>query len=118
MDLDFKNGPEDLSMKFFHCLALLPNLETLQIFSANDRGIILTELRRECAQFPSVRELGISEATVYFTGRCPNVESITARERLTLNGGEILGLYGNWNKLEKLKRLVGVQEDAVEWGKL
>ena len=113
VDLIVHLPPGDLVTTFFDCLALLPNLKTLDIFTPNRKGVF-SGLNQKSAQFHSIRGLGVTEATAELVWRCPNVESVTIR-------GEAGGtaLFGSRRKnLKKLKRVVGVHEGAFEPGKL
>jgi hypothetical protein len=102
--------------KFIDCLVRLPNLRTLEVFSATHVGPITKGLKRKCARFPGIRELGISNATVKFVGSCPNVESIIVTDTLTWDGAPVLNLYGR--TLGKLKRVMGIHESFVHHGEL
>lgn len=102
--------------KFIACLVLMPNLKTLEVFSTNHNELFLGGLKQKSARFPSVRELGISEATVKLVGNCPNVEGVTVRGILFSTGAALLGSHGK--ELGKLKRVVGVHEAAVKPGRL
>jgi hypothetical protein len=102
--------------KFIDCLVRLPNLRTLEVFSTSHLSPITKGLKRKSARFSSVRELAISNRTAKFIGCCPNVETVTAPDQLSLGGATVLSSYGKG--LEKLKRVVGVAEDSVRLGKL
>jgi hypothetical protein len=114
--LYFKPAPKDFMTKFVDCLIQLPNLRTLEVFGTDDVECIKKGLGRESAQFPGIRELGISDGTAKFVENCPNVETITALHQLSLAGATILGSHGN--KLRELKRAVGIAEDCVRLGEL
>lgn len=116
VDLNFMDSPKDLMTKFIDCLVRLPNLRTLEIFSTTHLGPITRGLKRKCAQFPSIRELGISNSTVKFVGSCPNVESIIVTDGLSWDGAPILSSYGKG--LGKLRRVVGINECYVRQGEL
>ena len=99
--------------KFLGCLALLPNLKTLDIFSVNSNEVLLG-LNRKSAKFRNIREFGVNWPAVGLVWRCPNVETITIRGRwkrpvLPKSCGE---------RLKKLKRVVVVSGDVIESGKL
>ena len=85
---------------FVDCLVQLPNLRTLEIFSTSHIGPITRGLKRKCARFPSIRELGISNMSAKFVGSCPNVESVTAAGGLCYDGATLLSSYGK--ELKKL----------------
>ena len=102
--------------KFIDCLVLLPNLKTLEVFITSRDGLPLEGLRQKSTRFPSIRELGINERTMEFVGRCPNVEGLTIRGRLSSGGIALLGSYRK--ELKKLKRIAGVRGCAVKPGKL
>ena len=116
VDLDFGSAPEDLMAKFIGSLVLLPNLKILEVFSASRNELFLGGLKQRSARFPSVRELGVSEATVKLAGNCPNVEGIIVRGILFSEGAALLGSHGT--ELRKLKRIAGVHEGAVGPGML
>lgn len=116
VDLRFMNAPKDLMTVFVDCLVRLPNLRTLEIFSTSHLDPITRGLKRKCARFPSIRELGISNATMKFVGSCPNVESVIVTDGLSGDGAPILSSYGK--ELGKLKRVVGVNECYVREGEL
>ena len=116
VDLNFCSAPEDLMTKFVDCLVRLSNLRTLEVFYASRTYSIRREPERECAQFPSVRELWISNWTVNFVESCPNVESIIALHGLAPESTEVLKSYGK--KLGKLGRLIGLDAFCVGWGEL
>jgi len=111
VDLNFTDSPKDLMTKFVDCLVRLPNLKTLEIFGTTHLGPITKGLKRKCARFPGISELGISNATVKFVGSCPNVETIIATDGLSWDGAPILSSYGK--TLEKLRRVVGINECYV-----
>ena len=115
-DLRFTRAPKDLMTKFVNCLVQLPNLRTLEILSSTHIGPITRALKRKCARFPNIRELGISNNSAKFVGSCPNVEAVTATGGLSLVGAKILSSYGKG--LERLKRVVGVEEGCVQLGRL
>ena len=130
VDLNFENASKDPMTKLVDCLVLLPNLRTLEVFSAIcartvervpwwqepcsrtiERG-----LWKEYAQFPSIRELRISDMTVMFIGSCRNVESIIVTDGLTRDSARALCSYRK--KLGKLKRVVGIYGCYVHQGEL
>lgn len=117
VDLKFRAAPKDLMTKFVDCLVRLPNLRTLEVFTASHIGPITRGLKRKCAQFTSVRELWISDKTVKFIGSCPNVESIIAPYGLSWDSNQVLCSYTGQG-LGKLKRLVGVNKCHVGQGEL
>ena len=116
VDLNFRNAPKDLMAKFVDCLVRLPNLRILEVFSATHTGPITKGLKRKCARFPSIRELGISNTTVKFVGSCPNVESIIIKDGLSWNGAPVLSSYGK--ELGKLRRIIGITDYYVRHGEL
>ena len=69
------------------------------------------ELRRECARFPNIRELWISNELVEFVGNCPNVESVTFVD--TPLYAEILHLRG-----KMLRHVAGIRKGHVQRGEL
>jgi hypothetical protein len=116
VDLYFKYAPKDLMTKFINCLIQLPNLRTLEVFSASHISPITKGLKRKSAKFTSVRELAISNRTAKFVGSCPNVETVMAPDRLSLDGAAVLSSYGM--VLKRLKRVVGIAENCVPLGEL
>ena len=100
--------------KFIDCLIQMPNLRTLEVFSASHISPITKGLKRKSARFPSIRALAISDRTAKFVGNCPNVETVTAPDRLGSDGAAILSSYGG--VLKNLKRIVGVAEYCVPLG--
>ena len=96
--------------KFVDCLVRLPNLRTLDIFSTSrvDLTPMKQELGRECVRFPSIRELWVCSLLVAFVGNCPNVESVTVTDGLSI---EVL--CSRREELKKLKRVAGVQKEYV-----
>ena len=114
VDLHIQQSTWDTMEKFVECLIQLPNLRTLEVFSAGDPYSITRELERKSARFPGVRELGISDGTAQFAGSCPNVETITALFEFSSKDARVLGFYGG--RLKKLKRVVGIPEDCVRLG--
>ena len=116
MDLNFESPPGDLPKKFVECLVLLPNLNTLEIFSTGHGELYLGGFRWGSIRFPGIRELEIDRMTMELVGRCPNVESVTVRRPFSSRGVAFLGSYGKG--LKKLKRVVGVHEGTIKSGKL
>jgi hypothetical protein len=116
VDLNFANAPKDLITTFVDCLARLPNLRTLEIFSTTHFGPITRGLKLKSARFPGIRELRISDATVKFVGSCPNVESVIVTDGFSRDGASILSSYGK--ELRKLERVIGVNECYVREGEL
>ena len=114
VDLCFQDAPKDLMTKFVDCLVQLPNLRTLEMFSASHIRPVTRGLKRKCAWFPSVRELTIGNSLVKFIKNCPNVESVTLSGAFDSGGAQILGSYGK--ELKKLKRVAGVHVDYVSLG--
>jgi len=114
-DLDFTGSPKDLMTKFVDCLARLPNLRTLDIFSASHIDPTTRGLKRKRARFPSVRELWIDRTLIKFLWSCPNVESITTTDGFSWESAEILSSRGK--ELKKLRRLVGVSTHNLLQGK-
>lgn len=102
--------------KFIDCLIQLPNLRTLEVFSASHITPITKGLKRKSARFSSVRELVITNRTAKFVGSCPGVETVMAPDQLSLNGAEILNSYST--VLKKLKRVIGIAESCVSLGEL
>ena len=116
VDLYFTRAPEDLMAKFIDCLALLPNLKTLEVFSTTRDGLPPGVFRQKSTWSHAIRELTIDGTTMELVGRCPNVESVTVRGTLFPEGATLLGSYGKG--LKKLRRIVEVHESAVKQGKL
>ena len=110
MDLNLwiKDGSNDLMAVFIDCLIRLPNLRTLEIFDVSHTTAIATALKRKRTQFPSIRELQVSEASAEFIGRCPNVESVTAPD-----GPSVKALCTHGKELKRSRRIVGVQKEYV-----
>ena len=81
VDLDFDSAPGDLMAKFVGSLVPLPNLKTLEAFSTDHNELFLGGLKQKSAWCPSVRKLGVNEATVKLVGNCPNVEGAEAHRR-------------------------------------
>lgn len=116
MDLYFKDAPKNFMTKFVDCLIQLPNLRTLEVFGTSDVEAMTKGLKRKSARFPGIRELGISDSTANLIGNCPNVETITALPRLSMEGATVLSSRGG--ELKKLKRAVGIDENRVQLGEL
>jgi hypothetical protein len=116
VDLRFTDAPKDLMTKFVDCLVRLPNLRTLEIFSASHISLVTRGLKRKCARFTSIRELWISNILAKFVGSCPNVESVIVTDGLSRDGAKTLSSYGK--ELKRLKRVVGVYSDQVWQGEL
>jgi hypothetical protein len=116
VDLYFKYAPKDLMSKFIDCLIQLPNLRTLEVFSTSHVSPITRGVKRKSARFPSIRELGISNRTAKFVRCCPNLETVTAPDRLNLEGAAVLSSHGR--ELNSLKRVVGIAEECVQSGEL
>ena len=116
MDLKPGSAPEDLMAKFIECLALLPNLKTLEVFSTVRAGVPPGGFGQKSTWSRAIRELTIDGTTMELVGRCPNVESVTVRRMLSSGGATLLGSYGKG--LKKLKRIVKVHVSAVKQGKL
>lgn len=106
--ISIKEAPKDLTTKFVDCLVRLPNLRVLEIFGASRNNTITNGLRRNNAQFPNIRELEVGELLAVFIGRCPNVESVTVTDGLSI---EVL--CSRREGLKKLKRVAGVQKEYV-----
>ena len=114
MDLQLKYAPKDLMSKFIDCLIRLPNLRTLEVFSASHISPITRGLIRKSARFHTVRELVITNRTAKFIGNCPNVETVMAPDLLNLDGAAILISYKM--VLKNLKRVIGIAEKCVSLG--
>ena len=69
----------DLPTKFFDYLVLLPNLRTLEVFSADDYRPPLGGPGHKSTQFPSIRELKVDKSAHEVIRKCPNVESVVVR---------------------------------------
>lgn len=102
--------------KFVDCLIQLVNLKTLEVFSADSGEFITRGLEQPSALFPGICELGISDSTAQFVGNCPNVETITALNQLSLESATILSSRGR--ELKKLERVVGIAECFVQLDEL
>lgn len=115
VDLFFTKTTTGFMEIFVDCLARLPNLRTLEVFSVNRTDLITKELGRERAQFSSIRELWVNGVSVLFVRSCPNVESvmITGSDPHDIR---TLCLYGCG--LERLKRVAGVPQKCVWQGEL
>ena len=103
-----KDTPKGLMTEFVDCLVRLPNLRTLEIFDVSNINTVSDALIRNRAQFPSIRELQVSEVLAEFIGRCPNVESVMAPD-----GPSVKVLCSHGKVLRRLKRVVGVHMDDV-----
>ena len=101
--------------KMVDCLANLPNLRSLEVFSTTHIGPVTKGLNRRCAQFPTIRELWIGDKLAKFVGSCPNVEIVTATGRLSRDI-DVLGSHGN--ELKWLKRVAGVHPESIWRGEL
>ena len=112
-DLWFANAREDLATVFVDCLVRLPNLRTLDILITSRVNIVnlLQELKRECARFPSIRELWMSNELAGLIGNCPNAESITFVRTLRDTG--IPHLRG-----KRLRRVARMCKAHVQHGEL
>jgi len=108
-DLWFANAREDLATVFVDCLVRLPNLRTLDIPIISRVNTVKQELKRECARFPTIRELWICNELVEFVGNCPNVESVTFVGTPRDDG--ILHLHG-----QRLRHVAGIRKDHVQRG--
>ena len=97
--------------KFVGSLVPLPNLKTLEVFSTDHNELFLGGLKQKSAWCPSVRKLGVNEATVKLAGNRPNVENVIVGGILFSAGAALLG--SQWKKLRGLKRIVGVHQGAV-----
>ena len=95
---------------FVDCLTRLPNLRTLEIFSPHNNSLVTEEFERVCAQFPSIRNLGVSRVSVPVRS-CPNVESIA------VTGGYFtdVGMLCSYGK--QLRRVAGTSRQHVWRGK-
>ena len=103
MDLWFADPTRDLLTIFIDCLVRLPNLRILEIFTPNVS--LGASLERECARFPSIRELWVMGSSTSLVRYCPNVESLTVTGLGPQDPG-VLHLYGC--HLKKLKRVAGI----------
>jgi len=99
--------------KFVDCLVRLPNLRALDILSATHIDLVTEGFWRNCARFPSIRELAIHNELVKFVGKFPNVESIKVIES-SHGCAEVVGLHGKG--LKKLKRVAGIVEGEIWQG--
>jgi len=111
-DVWFVGVKADLATVFVDCLAQLPNLRTLEIPIVNRVNTVKQELKRECAQFPSIRELWICDELVEFVGNCQNLESVTV-VGASLRSAEILHFRG-----KRLRHVAGVHKDHIQSGEL
>jgi len=103
VDLSFKDAPEDLMTKFVDALVRLPNLRTLELLAATRSSPVTRGLKRECARFPSIREMTVCPMCPDFIRSCPNLESLTFRHGFERDFVNALSLYG-----AELKRVRGV----------
>ena len=110
MDLRSTDTTKDLMTKFVDCLVRLPNLRILDIFVPGSIDLTKQEFKRECARFPSIRELLVCSSLVEFVGNCPNVESVMITGSL-IQHIEILCLHG-----KRLRRVAGVNKNNVRRG--
>ena len=115
MDLQFTDAPKDLMRNFVDCLVRLPNLRTLDILSTSYIYPVEQGLERECARFPSIRELWLGDMLGTFIGSCPNVESVTVVGGLS---SDVRVLCLQAKELKKLKRVAGVHKLHVLSGEL
>ena len=76
VDLGFRAAPEDLMTRFVECLVRLPNLKTLEILGVRPRASVSEALDRECAMFPSIRELRVTQSCHSLIRKCPNLEGL------------------------------------------
>ena len=107
MDLLFVSRGENLVKLFVDCLVRLPNLRSLEVFCpAWHAGSLTKELELECAQLPSIRDLGVSRVSIPVRG-CPNVESITV-SRGFFTDIEMLCTYGR-----RLRRVAGISRQHL-----
>ena len=72
-------------------------------------------LNRECAQFPSIRELWIGDMLATFVRNCPNVESVMFVGGLP---SDVRTLCLQAKELKRLKRVAGVHKLDVLQGEL
>ena len=110
-DLLFTDATEDLMTIFVDCLILLPNLRTLEVFSTNRSVSVEKELERECARFPSIRELWV-DGRLGLVRNCPNVESVTVMDGFS-RAIEMLCSHG-----KRVRRVAGVDVLNIRRGKL
>lgn len=115
MDLSPTNGTKD-SMDFVGCLILMPNLRSLEVFSAvpTTGSPILDRVKRDRAQFPSIRELWVTGVFAQFIGGCPNVESVGVNPGGFPRDIEDLCILGRG--LKRLKRIAGIHKDYIQRG--
>jgi len=119
VDLQFSKTTKDLMTKFVKCLGRLPNLRTLEVSSTTAFAPVTRRLKRRCARFPSVLQLGISDTTVKFVRSCPNVESIAISDELSSDNIKVLGSYiRERSEKSRFKRLIGVNKFDVHQGEL
>ena len=110
MDLSPADSTKGSSTIFVDCLVQLPNLRTLEIFSANRPSLVMAALERKCARFPSIRELWVDGVSVPLVKCCPNVENITVSSSNPQDVG-LLCLYGSGSR--RLRRVVGILPQCV-----
>ena len=89
--------------KFVDTLVRLPNLRTLELLDITHADPVTRELKRECAQFPSIREITVCPMYPDFVRSCPNLESLTLRRHFVQCSRETIGLCG-----ARLRRVGGV----------
>jgi len=115
VDLWPADDAEESSTIFVDCLVQLPNLRTLEVFSADCVDLVMMTLELECAQFPSIRELWVNGVSIPLVKSCPNVESVTVSRSDPQDIG-LLCLYGRG--LRRSKRVAGILPQCVWPGEL
>jgi len=89
--------------KFVDCLLRLPNLKTLEILRVDSRTPVPKALKRKSAQFPSIRELRITQECHHFIRKCPNLENLTLTDGFDKHSVATVSSHGGG-----LKRFAGM----------
>jgi hypothetical protein len=95
---------------FAECLAVLPNLHTIQVVHAHSQMTTAIKTAFEGHIFPSVRTIIVPSCAHEILRRCPGVEDLTCNED---DGSKLIGALA-WAKCGNLKTLRGISPNKTQ----
>ncbi|KIM73044.1 hypothetical protein PILCRDRAFT_829424 [Piloderma croceum F 1598] len=95
---------------FANCLAVFPNLHTIQVVHAHSQMTTAIKTAFEGHTFPSVRTIIVPSCAHEILRRCPGVEDLTCNED---DGSKLIGALA-WAKCGNLKTLRGISPNKAQ----
>jgi hypothetical protein len=95
---------------FANCLAVLPNLHTIQVVHAHSQMTTAIKTAFEGHTFPSVRTIIVPSCAHEILRRCPGVEDLTCNED---DGSKLIGALAS-AKCGNLKTLRGISPNKTQ----